>query len=125
MKAGCNMPGPDFSQQPYFGPHDGGRFAAGGPGGGHDPLLMLLGLLLWLVIPAVIAYAVTRVARHREPALASVESQVTAAELLRRRYVLGDISLVTFEEMLENLLISESREEQMRRLTRDDWATFG
>ncbi|HEU0028466.1 MAG TPA: hypothetical protein VFQ25_15240 [Ktedonobacterales bacterium] len=40
----------------------------------------------------------------------------SAFELLRRRYVVGEIDTPTFEEMTERLLLSEQAEERMTPL---------
>ncbi len=87
-----------------------------GPGG---PIIGLLMLMLWLVPLAVMLWAAMR------PTAQAVERpatppQPTAMELLRQRYVLGEIDAMTFEEMLEHVMASELWEQRgyTRRLPR-------
>lgn len=94
---------------------------------GPLPLLLSgLSLLMWLGMLALLVWAVSRwlLPRASTPAaepLADVQD-VSAVELLRRRYALGEIDAVTFEQMLERLLASEAwdppatREEHLQRL---------
>jgi hypothetical protein len=76
------------------------------------PWLAVLGLLAWA---ALRSWSQQRSAPQTEPALGVAGT--SAAELLRLRYVLGEIDAVTFEEMLEHILASEAREDPVRRPT--------
>jgi hypothetical protein len=82
------------------------------------PLLFTGLSLLWLIAPAVITAGYLRW-RSRRPARlgqrlghALIADDPSAFELLRRRYVVGEIDTPTFEEMTERLLLSEHVEEQ-------------
>lgn len=103
----------------YWG---GGQFG-GPPGAGHvtpDPWIGLLFMgvsLAWLLGPVVIAMAYLWW-NKRHAALANqapvdelVGDDPSAFELLRRRYVVGEIDTPTFETMTERLLLSERAEE--------------
>jgi hypothetical protein len=104
-------------------PHDGyGGF--GGPGQDHfgawhpwAGLLFMGASLAWLLAPLVITAAYLWW-RQRRPALAGqpranplLDDDPSAFELLRRRYVVGEIDTPTFEVMTERLLLSERAEE--------------
>ena len=62
------------------------------------------GLLIW----AALRLTSPRTSAITEPALTSAAP--TAAQQLRRRYVLGEIDVMTFEDMLERIFASEVRE---------------
>ena len=88
-----------------------------GPGQfGPDPDGMMLahivasGLfsLLWLVVLGAAIWGATRLLADRQPTAAIAEP--SALELLRRRYVQGEIDVTTFEEMLEYLFATETPE---------------
>ncbi len=91
------------------------------------PLLFTGMSLIWLVAPIVIATAYLWW-RERRPAIARqplgqsvLADDPSAFELLRRRYVVGEIDAPTFEEMTERLLVSEHMERQRQpSLARDD-----
>lgn len=98
------------------GTHEG----FGGPEhfGGHMwlPLLFMGATLLWVVAPLVIAAALLWW-RSRRAALAGgpaiqplLADDPSSFELLRRRYVVGEIDTPLFEEMTERLLVSEHAE---------------
>lgn len=77
------------------------------------PLLIWAANLLWPILLALIALAVIRV--FGEPKPERVEPpppEPTAMELLRQRYVLGDIDAGTFEDMVSHVLRSEQRERE-------------
>jgi hypothetical protein len=59
-------------------------------------------LFVWLAIQS-------RQRQNAAPPLAQA-SEPSAVELLRRRYVAGEIDTLTFEEMLGELMASEERE---------------
>jgi uncharacterized membrane protein len=107
--------------------HDGywgaGRFG-GAPGAGPVPTHPWMGLLFmgislaWLLGPLLITMAYLWY-HNRRVALAShapvdglIGDDPSALELLRRRYVVGEIDTPTFEEMTERLLLSERAEER-------------
>lgn len=101
-----------------MGAHDGfgGADHFGGPG--WLPLLFTGATLLWLIAPFAITAAYLWW-RSRRPALAAapltqplIEDDPSAFELLRRRYVVGEIDAPTFEGMTERLLVSEHLEKQ-------------
>jgi uncharacterized membrane protein len=89
--------------------------------------LLLTGMtLLWLVTPVLIT-ATYLWWRSRRPELKGqplsqplIADDPSAFELLRRRYVVGEIDTPTFEEMTEQLLLSERAEEQPLQLARYD-----
>lgn len=100
---------------PFFEPHP--EFGGGGFGGGFGgPALALtamtvfwLAALTWLLWP----WIQSRLRGAGQPAESAgpVEAaQPTAVELLRQRYVLGQIDAFSFEEMLDHLLVSQARE---------------
>lgn len=82
---------------------------------------MLIGPLLWLLAPLVITAVFLWLRRRQASAalagqpLTQVGALITddpsAFELLRRRYVVGEIDAPTFAAMTERLLISERAEE--------------
>jgi len=107
--------------------HDGywgdGRFG-GAPGAVPVHMHPLIGLLFmgvslaWLLGPLLIAMAYLWY-HNRRVALAgqaSVDELIgddpSALELLRRRYVVGEIDTPTFEEMTGRLLLSERAEQR-------------
>lgn len=86
-------------------------------GGGPFWLGMLftgVSLLLWLAIPMLLAWAALRWGRRSANPLFAAASQEgiepSAIELLRRRYVMGEIDYVTLEVMTERVLTSEAHE---------------
>lgn len=84
-------------------------------------LLSGLSLLPWLAVLGLLAWAALR-SWARQPVAPQAEPTfgvggTSAAELLRLRYVLGEIDAATFEEMLEHVLASEAREDPLRRQT--------
>jgi hypothetical protein len=93
--------GPD-----HFGP---GVF---GPGGHELAALFFLGTtLLWIVAPlALTALYLWWRRRQARPLLAGEAGAPSAFEQLRRRYVVGEIDVATFEEMTGRLLLSEHAE---------------
>ncbi len=54
--------------------------------------------LLWLVVLGAAIWGATRLLADRQPTAAIAEP--SALELLRRRYVQGEIDVTTFEEVL-------------------------
>ena len=64
--------------------------------------------LLWLVVLGAAIWGATRLLADRQPTAAIAEP--SALELLRRRYVQGEIDVTTFEEMLECLVATETPE---------------
>ncbi len=109
------------------GAHEG----FGGPdrfGGGPVwlPLLFAGMSLLWLVAPVMLTAAYLWWRRHHPAALAQplvqplIEDDPSSFELLRRRYVIGEIDAPAFEEMTERLLVSEHMEQRSQlALARD------
>jgi hypothetical protein len=68
--------------------------------------LFWLAALTWLLWP----WIQSRLRGGTPPAEWAAEPEPTAAEMLRQRYVLGQIDAITFEEMLDHLLVSQVRE---------------
>lgn len=75
-------------------------------------LLYGLSILPWIIVPGLLIWAAVKWMTLQQPRPEpAVESAApSAAEMLRRRYVLGEIDAVTFEAMLERVLYSEARE---------------
>jgi hypothetical protein len=75
--------------------------------------LIFLGLsnLFWVGLIGLVVWTAIQSFRSgdRTP-LPSPVPEPSPLELLRRRYVMGEIDVVTFEEMLQQLLESEERE---------------
>jgi hypothetical protein len=71
--------------------------------------LFWLAALTWLLWPWIRSRLPVR-ARTAEPL--RQEEEPASVELLRQRYVLGQIDAFTFEEMLDHLLISRAREQE-------------
>ena len=93
---------------------------SGGPG--WLPLLFMGMSMLWLIAPFAITAAYLWW-RSRRPALTGqplvqplVADEPSSFELLRRRYVVGEIDTPAFEEMTERLLVSEHVEERRQPL---------
>ena len=75
--------------------------------------MFALSVLPWLVVPSLLVWAASRWWSLQQPRVEpAIEPppQISAAELLRQRYVLGEIDATTFEEMLERVLHSEAQE---------------
>jgi uncharacterized membrane protein len=104
------MPGPYFGPGPGFGP---GFYPGGLPLLHTLQWLELSTNLLWLALLSIIAWAAIRWFIQRQRAAESRQpmiepNRLSALELLRRRYVLGEIDVMTFEVMLEHLVASET-----------------
>ena len=87
---------------PYAGPHWSpfGQFMAAS-----------FAALFWLLVLGVITWAVVRYLQRAQGVQTPMLSdEPSAMELLRRRYVLGQLDVDTFEEMVTHLLASEERE---------------
>lgn len=89
-----------------------GRFGDGFHGDPHWALLSWgLSSLLWLAVLGLIVWAAVRYfQRTQAPARPLPPPAPSALELLRQRYVLGEIDLATFETMLQHLMASEEAE---------------
>ena len=85
----------------------------GGYGGPPADQFLVSGfsMLFWLAFIGLVVWGATMYF-HRTRARQQLASQEapSAIELLRRRYVIGQIDLVTFEEMVYHVLESEQRE---------------
>ncbi|HLZ21251.1 MAG TPA: hypothetical protein VKQ30_03925 [Ktedonobacterales bacterium] len=67
--------------------------------------------LFWLLLLGGIAWAVMRYLRRAQAAqIPTLAEEPSAMELLRRRYVMGQLDVDTFEEMTTHILASEERE---------------
>lgn len=106
-----------------------GHFDAPGPymGGPESLLFSGLSLLLLLGIPVLLFWAASRPSLTRGSAAGAQshieQRNVSAIELLRQRYALGEIDGDTFEQMLERLLNAEvraARDERVHRLMTGD-----
>jgi hypothetical protein len=75
-------------------------------------LLYGLSILPWLIVPGLLVWAAVKWMALQQPRIepAVEPAAPSAAEMLRRRYVLGEIDAVAFEAMLERVLYSEARE---------------
>jgi uncharacterized membrane protein len=89
-----------------------------GPGiGSPVAQLLYMGLsdLFWIGLIGILVWAAIRSLHHQDRAtLPSQAEEPSALELLRRRYVLGEIDVATFEEMLQHVLESELLEHPRR-----------
>lgn len=96
-----------------FGPHDFGGFGAFGPE--HfwlSALLTGLSLLWWIAVPLLLFWVGSRMLGQRQPQPEPrlQPAGASASELLRQRYVMGEIDAATFEHMLERVMLSEAQE---------------
>lgn len=89
-----------------------GRFGDGFYGNpGWHTLTWGLSTVLWLALLGLIVWAAVRYfQRPQIPARTLPPPAPSVLELLRQRYVLGEIDLETFETMLRYLLASEESE---------------
>ena len=102
----------------HYWQHDGWGPDQYGPGGHEWLPLFFMGMsLLWIVAPIAFTtlYLWWRGRRARPLLAAGGEGAPSAFEQLRRRYVVGEIDVATFEEMTGRLLISEHLEETAER----------
>lgn len=106
------MPGMHDGAPDGFGAHHfGGAW-------GFAPLLFVGAVMVWLLAPTLITagYLWYRSRRARRVAQSQPEPLIadepSAFELLRRRYVVGEIDARAFEEMTGRLLVSEHVEER-------------
>jgi hypothetical protein len=79
--------------------------------------LLYFGLsnLFWIGLVGILLWGAIRSLHYQDRAsLPSQAEEPSAMELLRRRYVLGEIDVATFEEMLQELLESEHLERPYR-----------
>lgn len=92
--------------------HDWHGFYGGPPGSPFDHFLAAgFSALFWLVVLAGITWAVMHYLRQAQATQTpSLSAEPSAMELLRRRYVMGQLDVDTFEEMVTHLLASEERE---------------
>lgn len=71
-------------------------------------LLMFLGMTLWVVLLAVLIWALIRwLNRRTGPAPQPSPDERSALEILRRRYARGEIDHTTFEQMRERLQVAD------------------
>jgi hypothetical protein len=99
--------------------HD--HFHYGPPPGAYSPLaqLIYLGLanLFWIGLLGTMVWAVLRSFHPlNQRSLSAPDEEPSALELLRRRYILGQIDVETFEEMLVEVLELEEQEYLLKRL---------
>ncbi len=78
-------------------------------------LLMMLGMLLWIVLVVVLAWAAIRWLSGRNTPPTRDERSMpsderSALEILQQRYARGEIDATTFEQMRERLEASMERE---------------
>jgi uncharacterized membrane protein len=95
-------PDHDWYGPPYAGPHWSpfGQFMAAS-----------FAALFWLLVLGVITWAVVRYLQRAQGArMPALSEEPSAMELLRKRYVLGQLDVDAFEEMVTHLLASEQRE---------------
>ncbi len=74
-------------------------------------LLMSLSMLVWFAVLAVAIWALVRWLGGRVQASGTPMSSPSAMEILRQRYVRGEIDATTFEQMREQLKASGVRDE--------------
>lgn len=93
---------------------NGGGFGAGGPAFAGPTLalaatsLFWLAGLTWLLWP----WICSRLQARRRPDRPLEAAEPPSVELLRQRYVLGQIDAFAFEDMLNHLLVSQAREQE-------------
>jgi hypothetical protein len=77
----------------------------------HQLFVSGMPMLFWLAFIGLVVWGAT-IYFHQRRARRQLATQEapSAIELLRRRYVIGQIDLVTFEEMVYHVLESEQRE---------------
>jgi uncharacterized membrane protein len=64
--------------------------------------------LFWLALLGALIWAATRYLGQRQPEpVPVVDAEPSAVELLRRRYVMGEIDVETFDTMLHHLMVTE------------------
>ena len=98
----------------WFGPHNVGPAPLWA-----SALLGGFSLLWWIGLPLLRVWAGSRLLGQRPPAPPdSLLEPVgpSASEMLRRRYVLGEIDAHTFEQMLERVMFSEEQERTGQQL---------
>lgn len=62
----------------------------------------------WLALLGVLIWAATRyLGRRQSEPVPVVDAEPSAVELLRRRYVMGEIDVETFDAMLHHLMVTE------------------
>jgi uncharacterized membrane protein len=81
-------------------------------------LATMMPLMFWVALVGLVAWLATRAAQPPERQVLQPRTP-SAIELLRQRYVLGEIDALTFEEMVERVMASEAAE----RTTRDAGGT--
>jgi hypothetical protein len=91
------------------------RFHHGPPPGMYPPLaqLLYLGLanLFWIGLFGVMIWAVLRsIPSLNQRSLSAPEEEPSALERLRRRYIVGQIDIETFEEGLVEMLELEEQD---------------
>ncbi len=99
-----------FEHHWMSGHHWGGGFF-GGPG----MVFSVLGILFWVVLMIGLAWAILSLLLPLiRPMLAEIfgskQADVSALEILRRRYAAGEIDADKFEQMHERLLASYQQE---------------
>ena len=81
-----------------------------------------ISMLFWLALMGFLIWSVYQLANRQAPRVQQPARPAgpSAMELLRQRYVMGDIDATTFEEMVERVMASEAweRQEEVRRLVR-------
>ena len=64
--------------------------------------------LFWLALLGVLVWAASRyLGRRQSEPVPVVDAEPSAVELLRRRYVMGEIDVETFDAMLHHLMVTE------------------
>lgn len=76
------------------------------------PLALFAANLLWPFVIGLLALATMRVFGQSKPESVEAPQEPTAMEMLRERYVLGDIDAMTFEDMVYHVLRSEQIERE-------------
>ena len=88
-----------------------------GYGFGWGWLLMSFGMVLWIALLVVLAWALIRWLSSKTSTPPSTMMHMTpsgpsAEEILRQRYARGEIDTATFEQMRERLQASDPRRSQ-------------
>jgi uncharacterized membrane protein len=101
---------PPYHHFPYGG-YGPGPYGGGPPSPGGQLIVFALSNIMWIGLIGLVLWTAMQSFRGtaRTP-LPRPARKPSPLELLRRRYIMGEIDVMTFEEQLQQLLESEERE---------------